>query len=99
MECIEPAFAPAGFKHSEVRLPLEVDTTAPPLHGKMAHPSLGDVNYILNRWAHAWDRQRAAAVHARGAAEAPDVRHATPSRSLKPLHDVPLYGYPLPPVP
>lgn len=88
----------AGSKHSEVQLPLEVDETAPPLHGKMAHPSLADVNYMLNRWAHAWDRQRDVALRARAAMET-EARPATPFKSLRALEADPLYGYPLAPEP
>lgn len=78
-----------------MQLPLDIDETAPRMHGKMAHPSLSDVNYMLNRWAHAWDRQREAAVRSRVAAAPVDTRPGTPSNTLRALGDVPLYGYPL----
>lgn len=86
----------AGNKLSDVRLPLEIDEAAPQMTGKMAQPSLQDVNYMLNRWAHAWDKQRAAAVQTRAAM---DARPVTPSKTLRPIGDVPMYGYPLAPVP
>lgn len=86
----------AGAKHNEVQLPLDIDESAPPLHGKMAHPSLADVNYMLNRWAHAWDREREAAVRSR-VREPGEVRPATPSNSLRAPGDAPLFGYPLAP--
>lgn len=88
----------AGSRHSEVQLPLEVDEEAPPLHGKMAHPSLADVNYMLNRWAHAWDRQRDIALRARAAKTTPqEARPATPFKSLRALEPDLLYGYPIAP--
>lgn len=41
----------ARSKDDDVVLPLEVDTTAPPMADrKLSSPTLDDIQYILNRW-------------------------------------------------
>lgn len=41
-----------------IQLPLDIDTKAPSLTGKLSVPTLADINYILKRWSHQWAEER-----------------------------------------
>ena len=75
-------------------MPLEVDKAAPTMQSRMAHPSMVDLNYILDRWTYSWNRTLEMAVNASNGH--PD-RASTPSRSVRAPSDTHLFGFPLAP--
>lgn len=79
--------APPG----EPDLPLEVDPEATPMEHKICHPTLADLQYILGRWQHVWERRREDAV-ATAAGSAPQP--PTPTHSTRLPEQLDLWGYP-----
>ena len=76
------------------KLPLEVDKAAPAMQSCMAHPSMVDLNYVLDRWAYSWNRTIEMAVNTKNGQP---VRASTPSRSIRAPSDTHLFGFPLGP--
>lgn len=63
---------------------------------RMCHPSLDDLNYVLNRWQHSWNQALEAAVRAHNGER---CRPDTPTQSLRAATESHLFGFPLAPVP
>lgn len=59
----------------------------------MAHPSLEDLNYVLDRWKYSWNHALEVAVNSNG----DPARSYTPSRSMRAPKDTHLFGFPLAP--
>lgn len=83
---------------NDPNLPLEVDKAAPPMQSRMAHPTLEDINYVLNRWHYSWNRALEVAVSTQESNGHPDPERVyTPSRSIRAPTDIHLFGFPLRP--